>query len=43
MMNYIIGYCAVASSSSVNVVAMREKEMAAGITVRDDETGEVFG
>ena len=27
MTNYIIGYCAVATSSSMNVVAMREREM----------------
>ena len=35
MMNYVVGYFAVTSSSSVNVVAMREREMADGIAVRD--------
>ena len=40
-MNYNIGYCAVAVSSSVNVVAMREKELTDGITVKDDEGEEI--
>ena len=40
-MNYNIGYCAVAVSSSVNVVAMREKEMADGIAVKDDDGQEI--
>jgi len=43
MMNYIIGYCAVAVSSSVNVVAMREKELVEGIPVKDEETNEELG
>ena len=43
LMNYIIGYCAVATSSSVNVVAMREKEMVEGIAVKDGTTDEELG
>ena len=43
MMNYIIGYCAVATSSSVNVVAMRQKEMDEGIAVKNIQTGEELG
>ena len=42
-MNYNIGYCAVATSSSVNVVAMREKEMEQGISVKDATTNEEMG
>ena len=43
LMNYFIGYCAVATSSSVNTVAMREGELKSGITVRDEQTGNEFG
>ena len=43
MMNYIIGYCAVAVSSSVNVVAMRQKELEEGIAVKNAETGKELG
>ena len=42
-MNYIIGYCAVAASSSVNVVAMRDAEMKQGIAVKDGATNESYG
>ena len=43
MMNYIIGYCAVAASSSVNVVAMRDAELKQGIAVKDEVTNESYG
>eukprot|EP00353_Schmidingerella_taraikaensis_P012998 CAMPEP_0185567034 /NCGR_PEP_ID=MMETSP0434-20130131/425_1 /TAXON_ID=626734 ORGANISM="Favella taraikaensis, Strain Fe Narragansett Bay" /NCGR_SAMPLE_ID=MMETSP0434 /ASSEMBLY_ACC=CAM_ASM_000379 /LENGTH=139 /DNA_ID=CAMNT_0028181141 /DNA_START=322 /DNA_END=742 /DNA_ORIENTATION=- len=41
--NYFIGYCAVATSSSVNVVAMRERELETGIGVRGQDSGEEIG
>jgi len=43
MANYFIGYCAVATSSSVNVVAMRERELETGIGVRGQDSGEEIG
>ena len=43
MMNYVIGYCAVATSSSVNVVAMRQRELTSGIAVKDEASGEELG
>ena len=43
LMNYLIGYCAVATSSCVNVVLMRENELKSGITVRDEQTGNDLG
>ena len=42
-MSYIIAYCAVATSSSLNVVAMRKKELDQGISVRNPETDEDLG
>ena len=41
--NYFIGYFAVATSSGVNVVAMRERELESGIGVRDEQSGEELG
>ena len=35
VVNYFIGYFAVATSSGVNVVAMRESEIESGISVTD--------
>ena len=43
IVNYFIGYCAVATSSGVNVLAMRERELETGISVRDAQTGEELG
>ena len=43
LVNYFIGYSAVASSSAANVYAMRMGEMDSGINVKDAATGEDFG
>ena len=43
LVNYFIGYAAVASSSSANVYAMRMGEMTTGVNVKDEATGEDFG
>ena len=43
LMSYIIAYCAVATSSSLNVVAMRKKELDEGIQVRNPKTDEDLG
>ena len=43
LVNYFIGYAAVASSSSANVYAMRMNEMKTGVAVRSEKTGEVLG
>ena len=43
LVNYFIGYAAVASSSSANVYAMRMNEMKTGVTVRSEATGEALG
>ena len=43
IVNYFIGYCAVATSSGVNVLAMRERELETGISVRDEQSGQELG
>ena len=43
LVNYFIGYAAVASSSSANVYAMRMNEMKTGVAVRNEATGEDLG
>ena len=43
LVNYFIGYAAVASSSSANVYAMRMNEMKTGVMVRSEATGEEIG
>lgn len=43
LVNYFIGYAAVASSSSANVYAMRMNEMKTGVSVRNEATGEELG
>jgi len=42
-MNYFIGYSAVASSSAINVYAMRKNEIETGVSVKDEATGEDLG
>ena len=42
-MNYFIGYAAVASSSAINVYAMRKNEIETGVSVKDETTGEDLG
>ena len=41
MTNYIIGYCAVAASSCVNVYCMRKRELTTGIPVSDDDGNQI--
>ena len=41
LINYFIGYAAVASSSSVNVYAMRRGEIVTGVSVKDQEGTEL--
>ena len=43
LVNYFIGYAAVASSSSANVLAMRWNEMKTGVSVTNEATGEDLG
>ena len=43
LVNYFIGYAAVASSSSANVYAMRCNEMTSGVAVRNEATDEELG
>ena len=43
LVNYFIGYAAVASSSSINVWAMRRGEMKTGISVYDEAVGDTVG
>jgi len=43
LVNYFIGYAAVATSSSANVYAMRMGEMKTGVSVRNEATGEDLG
>ena len=43
LVNYFIGYAAVASSSSANVYAMRCNEMNSGVAVQNEATGEDLG
>ena len=40
---YFISYAAVASSSATNTYAMRMNEIATGVTVKDEASGEDFG
>lgn len=40
---YFISYAAVAASSSANVYAMRCGEIASGVSVKDEKTGEEYG
>ena len=41
--NYLVSYCAVASSSCANVYAMRAHETVTGVAVKNEATGEVLG
>ena len=43
LMNYFISYSAVASSSAINVYAMRKGEIKSGVAVKDAKTGEQIG